>query len=99
MSSANPELILIVDDTPINLDVISDALIDAGFEVAIATSGERMFKQLQWSVPDLILLDVRMPIMNGFEVCQRLKSMESFKEIPIIFMTSLSDMESKTKGF
>lgn len=99
MFSSNSELILIVDDTPINLDVISDTLIDAGFEVAIATSGERMFKQLQWVVPDLILLDVRMPIMNGFEVCQQLKSMETFKDIPILFMTALSDTESKTKGF
>jgi signal transduction histidine kinase len=99
MFSSNSELILIVDDTPINLDVISDTLIDAGFEVAIATSGERMFKQLQWVVPDLILLDVRMPIMSGFEVCQQLKSMETFKDIPILFMTALSDTESKTKGF
>jgi two-component system NtrC family sensor kinase len=99
MLSSKSELILIVDDTPVNLDVISDALIDAGFEVAIATSGERMFKQLQWQLPDLILLDVRMPIMDGFEICQRLKARENFRDIPIIFMTALSDTESKTKGF
>ncbi|WP_055074605.1 response regulator [Pseudanabaena sp. 'Roaring Creek'] len=98
MYSSNPELILIVDDTPVNLEVISDALINAKFEVAIALSAERMFKLLQRQSPDLILLDVEMPTMDGFETCQKLKAMESCKEIPIIFMTGLSDTESKTRG-
>jgi len=99
MLSTNSELILIVDDTPINLNPISDILIDQGFEVAIATSGEGMFKQLQWHLPDLILLDVKMPVMDGFEVCQRLKTMERVKDIPVIFMTGLSDNDNKSKGF
>lgn len=99
MLTPDPELILIVDDTPANLDVISDTLTDAGFEVAIAPSGERMFKQLQFQIPDLILLDVRMPVMDGFEVCRRLKNNALTADIPIIFMTALSDTESKTRGF
>ncbi len=99
MFSQNSELILIIDDTPANLDVISDTLNDAGFEIAIATSGERAFKQLQLQLPDLILLDVMMPIMDGFEVCQQLKANPITQDIPVIFMTALSDTESKTKGF
>ena len=95
----NSEIILIVDDTPINLDVISDVLIDAGFEVAFATNGKMMLEQLQWQLPDLILLDVEMPIMNGFEICQKLKEIDVVREIPVIFMTALADAKSKAKGF
>jgi signal transduction histidine kinase len=99
MFSQDSELILIVDDTPANLDVISDTLNDVGFEVAIAPSGERALKQLQFQLPDLILLDVMMPIMDGFEVCQQLKANPMTQDIPVIFMTALSDTESKTKAF
>jgi two-component system NtrC family sensor kinase len=99
MLSSSPEVILIVDDTPVNLDVISNVLVDAGFEVAIATSGERMFKQLKLHLPDLILLDVQMPVMDGFEICQRLKNTGEYRDIPVIFMTSHTDVDSKAKGF
>lgn len=95
----SPELILIVDDTPANLDIISDALSEAGFDVAIALSGEQALKQLKLYVPDLILLDVTMPGMDGFEVCRLLKSEPTTQEIPVIFMTALADTPSKTKGF
>lgn len=93
------ELVLIVDDTPANLDVISDALSDAGFEVALATSGELALKQLQRQIPDLILLDIMMPGMDGFSVCRRLKADPMTQEIPVIFMTALSDSDNKTQGF
>jgi signal transduction histidine kinase len=99
MQTQETGLILIIDDTPANLDVISDTLSDAGFEVAIALSGERAFKQMQHQLPDLILLDVMMPVVDGFEVCQQLKASPKTQEIPIIFMTALSDTDSKTKGF
>lgn len=92
------ELILVVDDTPANLAVISDLLTAAGFEVAIATSGERALKQVQHRLPDLILLDVMMPGIDGFETCQRLKSGLNTHDVPIIFMTAISDAESKVKG-
>lgn len=94
----DPGLVLIVDDTPANLDVISQALIDAGFETAIATSGERALKQIQLAPPDLILLDIMMPGIDGFETCRRLKAQEALKDIPIIFMTALDDVESKIQG-
>ncbi|MBW4511295.1 MAG: hybrid sensor histidine kinase/response regulator [Scytonematopsis contorta HA4267-MV1] len=91
-------LILIVDDTPTNLDVISEALSDAGFDVAIATSGERALAQVKRRLPDLILLDVMMPGIDGFETCQQLKANPHTCNIPIIFMTALSDTDSKVRA-
>jgi signal transduction histidine kinase len=91
-------LILIVDDTPTNLDVISEALSDAGFDVAIATSGERALQQVERRLPDLILLDIMMPGIDGFETCQRLKANPATHDVPIIFMTALSDTDSKVRA-
>lgn len=92
-------LILVVDDTPANLAVISDSLTEAGFEVATAIDGERALKQVQYSWPDLILLDVMMPGIDGFETCRQLKENPATRDIPVIFMTALSDIDSKVKGF
>jgi signal transduction histidine kinase len=92
-------LIQIVDDTPANLAVMSEALHDAGFEVALATNGTQALKQLSRQHPDLILLDVMMPGLTGFEVCSHLKQNPDTAKIPVIFMTALSDLASKTKGF
>jgi signal transduction histidine kinase len=91
-------LILIVDDIPSNLDVISDALSDMGFDVAIATSGERALQQAERKPPDLILLDVMMPGIDGFETCRRLKASPRTADIPVIFMTALSDLNSKVQA-
>ncbi|MBY5284095.1 hybrid sensor histidine kinase/response regulator [Aphanizomenon flos-aquae CCAP 1446/1C] len=91
-------LVLIVDDTPSNLEVISDTLSDAGFDVAIAISGDRALQQVERYLPDLILLDVMMPGIDGFETCRRLKANDRSCHIPIIFMTALSDSESKVKA-
>lgn len=91
-------LILIVDDIPSNLDVISDALSDMGFDVAIATSGERALQQVERKSPDLILLDVMMPGIDGFETCRRLKANPRTADIPVIFMTALSDPNSKVQA-
>jgi signal transduction histidine kinase len=99
MKTSLTGLILIVDDTPTNLDVISEALSDAGYTVAIATSGERALKQVERRSPDLILLDVMMPGIDGFETCQQLKANPKTCDIPVIFMTALSDADSKIKGF
>jgi signal transduction histidine kinase len=95
----NKDLILVVDDTPANLEVLSEALSDAGFEVAIATDGERAVKQAELSSPGLILLDIMMPGIDGFETCRRLKASSITQEIPIIFMTALSDSMDKVNGF
>ena len=92
-------LILIVDDTPTNLDVISETLSDVGYDVAIAISGERALQQVERISPDLILLDVMMPGIDGFETCKRLKSNPNTCDIPIIFMTAMGDTDYKVKGF
>ncbi|MEG3986697.1 response regulator [Microcoleus sp. S28C3] len=98
MTTGLTGLILIVDDTPTNLDVISEALSNAGYKVAIATSGERALQQVERRPPDLILLDVMMPGIDGFETCQRLKANAKTCDIPIIFMTALVDVDNKVKG-
>ncbi|MBD2181528.1 response regulator [Planktothrix sp. FACHB-1355] len=91
-------IILIVDDTPTNLSVLFDMLTASGFKVFVAEDGEDAIEQLEYCPPDLILLDVIMPGIDGFETCRRLKANESTKEIPVIFMTALSDTEDKVKG-
>ncbi len=92
-------LILVVDDTPANLKVISEILTEAGFEVATAIDGERALKLVQYSLPCLIVLDIMMPGIDGFETCKRLKENPVTCEIPVIFMTAISDTENKVKGF
>jgi len=92
-------LILVVDDTSANLKVISEILTEAGFEVATAIDGERALKLVQYSLPALILLDIMMPGIDGFETCRRLKENSVTCEIPVIFMTAISDTENKAKGF
>jgi DNA-binding response OmpR family regulator len=92
-------LILIVDDTPTNLDAISETLSDAGYDVAIATSGERALQTVRRRPPDLILLDVMMPGLDGFDTCKLLKADPQNCDIPIIFMTAMADANSKITGF
>lgn len=91
--------ILIVDDTPVNLKVIVDYLESYGFGIRIARSGESALRRVQYDQPDIILLDVLMPGMDGFEACYRLKSNAATRDIPVIFMTSLTSTEDKVKGF
>ena len=91
-------LILIVDDTPTNLSLLAQVLGDAGFEVAIATTGERAIEQVQRERPDLILLDIMMPGIGGLETCRRLKTDAHLKTIPVIFMTALTGVEHKVKA-
>ncbi|MEP6515130.1 hybrid sensor histidine kinase/response regulator [Microcoleus vaginatus] len=91
--------ILIVDDNPSNLDVLSEALAGSGWEILVATDGETALEQAEYSQPDLILLDVMMPGIDGFETCHRLKASPLTNEISVIFMTALSDIGDKVKGF
>ncbi|MEL6460813.1 MAG: response regulator [Cyanobacteria bacterium J06621_15] len=98
MNNFEPNVILIVDDTPSNLEVLSEALTVAGFEVAVATNGESALKQAEYDPPELILLDVMMPGIDGFETCRRLKQNLVTKDIPVIFMTALNDSSDKVSG-
>ncbi len=97
----NPEqhTILVVDDNPTNLMVIVDYLREQGFKTPSARTGSNGLKRAQYILPDLILLDVMMPDMNGFTVCEHLKNDETTRDIPVIFMTALSSVEDKIKGF
>ncbi len=99
MPLVQDQLILVVDDTNTNLEFISDALTRAGYMVSTNINSEKALRQIQECPPDLILLDVVMPGMDGFQVCQRLKADISTCHIPVIFMTAISDTESKVKGF
>lgn len=91
--------ILVVDDTPANLEVVVETLSTAGYVVWAVTSGKRALKQLKTHAPDLILLDIHMPDMDGFTICERIKENTENADIPIIFITAFSDTESIVEGF
>lgn len=91
--------ILIVDDIPDNLAILGHFLKQSGLEISIAGTGEQAFELISQGKPDLILLDVMMPGMDGYEVCRRLKADVSTKHIPVIFITALSGPDDMMKGF
>lgn len=91
--------ILIVDDTPANLDLLRDILAPAGYRIFFATGGEQAIRVATDAHPDLILLDVNMPQMDGFETCIRLKRVEGVAEIPVIFVTARTDVDDLAHGF
>jgi signal transduction histidine kinase len=91
--------ILIIDDQPKNLAVIGDYLMKCGFTVIVSQTGEGGLRRAKRFKPDLILLDILMPDMDGFETCRRLKADETTKSIPVIFLTALTGVEDKVKGF
>ncbi len=97
-SVQSSEFVLIVDDTPTNISVLAQTLRQAGLAIRIANDGVGALAQIEREQPSLILLDVQMPIMDGFETCRRLKADENTRDIPIIFMTALSDKASRVKG-
>lgn len=92
-------VILIVDDTLTNLEVLLGCLTNAGFRILVAEDGMSAIENAQYALPDLILLDILMPGLDGFETCRRLKADEATAEIPVIFMTALTETLDKVKGF
>jgi diguanylate cyclase (GGDEF)-like protein len=94
-----PANILIVDDTPTNLRLLSQALSEEGYQVRAVINGEMALTAIQTSPPDLILLDVTMPNMDGYEVCQRLKASPETADIPVIFLSALDETLDKVKAF
>ncbi len=98
-ANLNPkDVILVVDDQPINLKVIASVL-SKEYSLNIANNGVNALKMLEKETPDLILLDIMMPEMDGFDVCKRIKENEKTKDIPIIFLTAKTDIEDIVKGF
>jgi signal transduction histidine kinase len=91
--------ILVVDDTIENLRLLSGMLTEHGYDVRPVTSGRLALQAAAHETPDLVLLDVNMPEMNGYEVCERLKQTEPLKDVPVIFLTALSDTADKVRAF
>lgn len=92
-------IILIIDDSPDNLRVLSKTLTTYGYAVRCVTNAGMAFVSIQNSPPDLILLDIRMPGMNGYEVCKQLKQDPNARDIPVIFLSALDDVEDIVKAF
>ena len=95
----NPPAILMVDDTPANLELLSGMLKGRGYKVRAAVSGKLALQAARNDPPELILLDINMPEMNGYEVCAELKSDERLKDIPVIFLSALTETIDKVKAF
>ncbi|MEJ1936909.1 response regulator, partial [Nostoc sp. NIES-2111] len=98
MSSPINNSILIVDDIPTNIKVLFDLLNQAGFRVSVAKNGQSALAKAKEALPNLILLDVMMPGIDGFETCRQLKANPKTKDIPVIFMTARTDTVDKVKG-
>jgi DNA-binding NarL/FixJ family response regulator len=92
-------IVLIVDDTPDNLALLSDALDLAGYMVLVAMDGTSALERMQRRRPDVVLLDAMMPGIDGFETCRRIKAQAELADIPVLFMTALSDSEHVLEGF
>ncbi|MDH3355779.1 MAG: response regulator [Chromatiales bacterium] len=97
MPTENRQIILIVDDTAANIQVLNESL-QAEYRILFATTGCEALKVASESNPDLILLDIMMPEMDGYEVCQRVKADPALKDIPVIFTTALSEVVNEKKG-
>lgn len=100
MSNSSPQAeIFIVDDQVHNLQVLSTLLSHTGYRVRKATSGALALKSIQTSLPDLVLLDIQMPCMDGYEVCLQLKADDCTRDIPVIFLSALDDVPDKVRAF
>src|SRR5688572_6162014 len=95
----NRPRILLVDDTPANLDLLSRALEPEGYDVVVATGGEAAVRIAAKAGPDLVLLDVMMGDIDGFETCRRLKGNAAMLEVPVLFISARDEKESLLDGF
>jgi len=91
--------VLIIDDEPANIQLVSEYLVAQGIEIMMAKNGPDGINRAKKGQPDLIVLDIRMPGIDGYEVCHQLKTDESTKDIPVIFMTGLTELDDKLKAF
>jgi PleD family two-component response regulator len=99
MDQANAGKVMIADDDADNLVELIDFLTSSGFEAHGACNGETLIAKAMESTPDLILLDIKMPVMDGYETCRRLKANDSTRDVPVIFLTGLSETHNKVMGF
>src|SRR5437764_14020008 len=94
-----PSRILVIEDEPANIQTLSTLLKERGYQINIATNGGQALQVLERIRPDLILLDIMMPEMDGFETCRRIKASTAWQEIPIIFLTAKTDTADIVRGF
>ncbi|TMG97527.1 MAG: response regulator, partial [Betaproteobacteria bacterium] len=98
-SNARGAAVLVVSDTAASIDILRDMLQPEGYEIFAAASGEEALKIAAKSLPDVVLLDVAMPDMDGFETCRRLKAEAATHHIPVLFITALTDTHDVVEGF
>jgi CheY-like chemotaxis protein len=91
--------VLIVDDNPVNVKVLSSTLAESGYDLLTANTGERALMVAERAKPDIILLDINMPGINGYDTCRKLKASDTTKDIPVIFLSALNEIENKIEGF
>lgn len=98
MKELSESRVLIVDDAPANIDILAQAL-RGDYQLSVATDGPEALQTAERLLPDLVLLDIVMPGINGYEVCRRLRACPATREIPVMFLSSLEDVQDKAKGF
>ncbi|RPJ64276.1 MAG: response regulator, partial [Acidobacteria bacterium] len=98
MRDLSESRVLIVDDVKANVDVLVQALRD-DYKLSVALDGPAALRSVEKHVPDLVLLDIVMPGIDGYEVCRRLRASEATREVPVMFLSSLDDVTDKTRGF
>jgi PleD family two-component response regulator len=89
--------ILVVDDEPLNVKLIS-AYLEKDYNIIVAYTGEEALKKVEIDKPDIVLLDIMMPEVNGYDVCKKIKQLDSTRFIPVVMITALSDLEAKIKS-
>ena len=99
MNAAVKSRVMVVDDVTKNLQVVGTILRNEGYQVTPATSGAQALERVQVQLPDLVLLDLMMPVMDGLEVCQRLKGDPATRQVPVVFLTASNEMDHLVKGF
>jgi putative two-component system response regulator len=96
---ADKQTIMVVDDTAENLKLLESMLEGEGYDVRVFPSGAMMLKAAEKAVPDLVMLDILMPDMDGYEVCRRMRSSEVLRDVPVLFLSALTDVKNKVKAF
>ncbi|HQG27474.1 MAG TPA: response regulator, partial [Candidatus Ozemobacteraceae bacterium] len=99
MTENRPNRVLIIDDVPVNLSLLEGILLERQFEVASFPRGRLALAAMETNPPDLVLLDVSMPEMNGYEVCAAMRQNPLLKDIPVLFLSAANEEADKLRGF
>ena len=97
-STAKKDCIFVIDDNPVNVTLLQEMLFELNYSVRVAVRGSSALKSIQLDQPDLILMDLKMPDMDGYEICEKLKNNQQTKNIPIIFISAMDEIDAKVKA-